>query len=85
MENVMKMTKGVRALAILVLLLVVPAGEVAFGHDDGGWYLGFEQPGCSGRAYINTSSMAAIHSEAASGRLLSYLAGGICYTASAGP
>ena len=80
----MKMTKGVRALAILVLLLVVPAGEVAFG-DGGGVYRGYDQAFCSGNEYLVTTSSATIHSEAASGRLLSYSFGGICYTASAGP
>ena len=85
MENVMKMTKGVRALAILVLLLVVPAGEVAFGHDGGGVYRGYYQASCLGNPYLVTTNSATIRSEAASGRLLSYSFGGICYTASAAP
>ena len=84
MENVMKMTKGVRALAILVLLLVVPAGEVAFGHG-GGVYRGYYQASCLGNPYLVTTNSATIRSEAASGRLLSYSFGGICYTASAAP
>ena len=84
MENVMKVPKGVRALAILVLLLVVPAGEVAFGHG-GGVYRGFMQPSCVGNEYLVTNSIATIHSEAASGRLRSYFDGSVCYTVGAGP
>jgi len=78
MENVMKMTKGVRALAILVLLLVVPAGEVAFGHG-GGVYAGYAKADCAGGAYIWTTNIDTIHSEGRHGRLSSYMASGTCY------
>ncbi len=79
MENVMKVPKGVRALAILVLLLVMPAGEVAFGHGTYR-YAGYYVPNCVGDPYLETNDMDAIDREAGAGGLRSFKSNGkVCY------